>query len=122
MLRHLRREIFVAVAASFTAGLALGQAAACVRRARRMARGLALLAHPAVTAAGAALGTIASVVWLRLDSGVSYITAAAADLPSRALESGLTAALTGAVVVVASGLALRRRRCEHERTRLAGRR
>jgi hypothetical protein len=68
-----------------------------------------------VTAAGAALGTIANVVWLRLDSGVSFITASAADLPSRALEAGLTAALTGAIVVVASGLALRRRRREHER-------
>jgi hypothetical protein len=116
MLRPLRREVVAAVAASFTAGLALAEAAGCARRARRMACGLALLAHPTVTVAAVTLGTIASVMWLRLDSGASYIAGAAADLPSRALEGGLTAALTGAVVIVASGLALRRRRREHERT------
>jgi hypothetical protein len=115
-LRHLRREVVAAVAVSFTVGLALAQAAACARRACRMTCGLALLAHPAVIAAGVALGTLVSVVWLRLDLGVSYLSGAGADLPSRALDTGLTAALTGTVVVVASGLALRSRRREHERT------
>jgi hypothetical protein len=84
-----------------------------------MTRRFALLSHRAVIAAGAALGTLVSVVWLRLDLGVSYLSGAGADLPSRVLDTGLTAALTGMVVVVASGLALRRRRRrEHARTAL----
>jgi hypothetical protein len=64
------------------------------------------------------IGKIASLAWLRLDSGGYIVTPEAVDLPSSALESGLTAALTGAVLVVASGLALRQRRREHERTGL----
>ena len=114
-LRHLQHEVVAAVAASFTAGLALAEVAACARKARRMACGLDLLAHPAVIVAAVVLGKLVSIAWMHLDLGVSYMSAAV-DPSSRALQSGLTAALTGAVVVVASGLALRRRRREHERT------
>ena len=118
VLRRLRFEVIVAVAASFAAGFGLARAAARARRAGRTSRELTWPAHPAGIAAGATLGTIASVMWLRLDSGVSYLTGAAADLPPIALELGLTGALTGAVLMVANGLALRRRRREHERTGL----